>query len=112
MLLFLKKCTNCGTTKQDPKMNTTMCPECGRNREFMPAERAADNGPAPKVHAEATSPNLEELRKKYLGNRRPATPAPAQPAPAHDIVIMVEHPVIGKKAVILDQQGTIIGEQG
>jgi hypothetical protein len=76
---------------------------------------------ARRVEADETAPELDQLKRKYLGEK--AAPAGVKEAPAPkgkagDLKIVPMEPKapsdsrVGRKAVLVDEDGEIVGEQG
>ena len=115
MRKFLLKCEGCGSTRQSmPDMTSTICPDCGKERKF---NRVVEDQPnKTPIYADATSPNLEELREKFgIKNHKESQEQVESNSEKHDTMVSVEH-VPGdnrfKKVAIIDNSGVVIGEQG
>lgn len=116
MRKFLKQCTSCNSTRQSmPNMETTLCPDCGAIRDYNRVLEDHELKRPVSIQADATSPNLEELRKKF-GIKRIPNVSPASREQSSDEMITVEH-IPGdrrfNKVKIVDKTtGQIVGEQG
>ncbi len=110
MPIFMLKCETCNSERQDPKLRTITCPDCGSERDFVKVLPPENNERV--VNADVVSPDLEALRKKYLGNNHERKPVKIDDKSV--VVVNVLKP--GNKfptvAIIDSESETIIGEQG
>lgn len=72
---------------------------------------------ARRVAAETSSPEMDDLRRKYLGPNAPRVPAAARNSPTSDVTLVQVEPRtptdsrVGRKVVVVGKKG-IVGEQG
>ena len=87
------------------------------------ADAEVDSSTSRRGAPDAETPSIEELKQKYLGRRGSASVSGARaagPAQPETELVVVERDQsadafdrgAGRKAVLLDEQGNIISEQG
>lgn len=120
MPIFMLKCETCNSERQSPKLNTITCPDCGGERDFVKVEPDLDHSQGRQALTQATTPDLETLRKKYLGGDRTAEALRRRASiltdnrNGSDVVVRVKKPgALHPLVVIIDgTTGQIVGEQG